>query len=550
MARRSATVHAHRVKKVNVPVAGPKKPRILIVTPEITYLPEGMGNLAGRMSAKAGGMADVSASLVASLFDLGADVHVALPHYRRMFHVETAQLVSDELRVYKSRMPNTCIHLAEDRCFYYRDTVYSSGDGNAKLALAFQREVINNIIPEVQPDLIHCNDWMTGLIPAAARRMGIPCLFTVHNIHTHKLTLAQIEDAGIDAAEFWANCYFSRPPYNYEESRNTNPIDLQATGVFAAHFINTVSPTFLKEIVNGRHSFIPDSIRNEIRNKDAAGCAFGILNAPDPTDNPAIDDKIPFRYGSDSHREAKRQNKLALQHALGLAEDAAAPVFFWPSRLDPAQKGPQLLTDILYRVLNKYWGKRLQIAVIANGTYQKPFRDILAFHHLDGRLAIHDFDGRLSQLGFAGSDFTLVPSLFEPCGLPQMQGPIYGSLAVVHNTGGLHDTVEMMDVAKHAGNGFIFDTYDSNGLFWAMDQAMAFYNLPAAVKEAEIARVMAESLKRFNHEACARQYIGLYEKMLHRHLVRSFDAREAKTAPGLESGVAVETATPAQPILF
>ena len=152
----------------------PKNPRILIVTPEITYLPEGMGNLAGKMSAKAGGMADVSASLVSALHQLGADVHVALPHYRRMFHVETAALVADELRKYKSHLPDERIHLAEDRCFYYRDTVYSQGDGNLKLALAFQREVINNIIPRVQPDLIHCNDWMTGLIPAAARREGIP----------------------------------------------------------------------------------------------------------------------------------------------------------------------------------------------------------------------------------------------------------------------------------------------------------------------------------------------------------------------------------------
>ena len=167
---------AARTKKAEV---NKKNPRILIVTPEITYLPEGMGNLAGRMSAKAGGMADVSASLVGALFDLGADVHVALPHYRRMFHEETGKLVADELRLYKSRMSSERIHLAEDRCFYYRDHVYSRGDGNAKLALAFQREVINHVIPEVQPDLIHCNDWMTGLIPAAARRMGIPCLFTV-----------------------------------------------------------------------------------------------------------------------------------------------------------------------------------------------------------------------------------------------------------------------------------------------------------------------------------------------------------------------------------
>ncbi len=497
-----------------------RNPRILIVTPEITYLPEGMGNLAGRMSAKAGGMADVSASLVAALYELGADVHVALPHYRRMFHVETAQLVADELRKYKTHLSDERIHLAEDRCFYYRDTVYDQGDGNLKLALAFQREVINNIIPHVQPDLIHCNDWMTGLVPAAARREGIPCLFTVHNIHTQKVTLSRVEDAGIDAAEFWQNLYYSYPPYNYEESRNGNPIDLQASGCFAAHFINTVSPTFLREIVDGWFSFIPDSIRNEIRNKANAGCAMGILNAPDSTDNPATDEKIPYRYTAENHWEMKRRNKLALQHALGLEENADAPLFFWPSRLDPVQKGPQLLTDITFRFLDKYAKDGAQIAVIANGAYQKCFRDIQSFHGIYKRLAIHDFDGRLSQLGFAASDFTLMPSLFEPCGLPQMQAPIYGSLAVAHNTGGLHDTVEPLDWNKSVGNGFRFDTYDSNGLFWAMDQAMAFYHQPREIREREIARIMTESIRRFSHQACAKEYIKLYERMLDRALVK------------------------------
>ena len=506
----------------------PKRPRILIVTPEITYLPEGMGNLAGQMSAKAGGMADVSASLVAALFDLGADVHVALPHYRRMFHEETAQLVAEELRVYKSRMPNERIHLAEDRCFYYRDHVYSKGDGNAKLSLAFQREVINNIINTVQPDLIHCNDWMTGLIPAAARREGIPCLFTVHNIHTHKMTLAQVEDMGIDAAEFWGNLYYSRPPYNYEESRGSNPIDLQASGIFAAHYINTVSPTFLQEIVNGWHSFIPDSIRSEIRNKYHAGCAAGILNAPDPTDNPVLDDKIPFRYGPENHVEMKRRNKVELQKALGLEQNPDAPVFFWPSRLDPVQKGPQLLTDIAYRFLAKYWREGAQLAIVANGAYQQPFWDIRAFHGIGGRLGVHNFDAKLSQLGFAGSDFMVMPSLFEPCGLPQMQAPIYGSLAVAHNTGGLHDTVEMLDAAQGRGNGFIFDTYDSNGLFWAMDRAMDFWRMPAEIRAREVRRIMAESLRRFNHEACAQRYIDLYEKMLNRPLVKRFDGEEER----------------------
>ena len=504
--------------------AGVERPRILIVTPEITYLPSGMGNMACKLNAKAGGLADVSASLVAALFDLGADVHVALPHYRRMFHIDVGQLISDELRVYKSRLPDSRIHLAEDRCFYYRDTVYSnSKNENPKLALAFSREVINNIIPTVQPDLIHCNDWMTGLIPAAARRMGIPCLFTVHNIHTHHLTLAQIEDSGIDAAEFWANLYYTRVPFNYEESRNNNPIDMQATGVFASHFINTVSPTFLKEIVNGWHDFIPVELRQEIRNKYEAGCAVGILNAPDPSDNPQTDPLLEVCYGPDTHREAKRANKISFQRKVGLEENPDAPLFFWPSRLDPAQKGPQLLTDILYRFMSRHWKERAQIAIVANGVYQQPFYDILRFHELYGRLAVCDFNQALSKQGFAASDFTLVPSLFEPCGLPQMVGQLYGSLPVVHDTGGLHDTVEHLDLAAGKGNGFVFKIYDSRGLEWTMDKAMDFYKRPAEERERHIARIMREGLARFNHSVCAKAYTDIYEQMLNRPLVRSFE---------------------------
>ena len=187
-----------------------KRPRILVVTPEITYLPEGMGNLSQRMSAKAGGMADVSASLVRALYEQGADVHVALPNYRRMFDFDVANVFELEFEKVSRALPMQRIHLAEDRVFYHRSTVY--GGENHLIALAFQREVINHTIPQVRPDLIHCNDWMTGLIPAVARRHGIPSLFTVHNIHTERLTLADIEDRGIDAADFWQHLYYSRPP--------------------------------------------------------------------------------------------------------------------------------------------------------------------------------------------------------------------------------------------------------------------------------------------------------------------------------------------------
>ncbi len=497
-----------------------KKPRILIVTPEITYLPEGMGNMANALKAKAGGLADVSASLVAALFRQGADVHVALPHYRRMFHVDVGKLISNELRVYLSHLSTGRVHLAEDRIFYYRDSVYGSyADDSFLSAMAFQREVLNNIIPHVRPDLIHCNDWMTGLIPAMGRRMGIPCLFTVHNIHTQKSTLDRIEDRGIDAAEFWNYLYYERIPYNYEESRSTNPVDFLTSGIFAAHFINTVSPTFLREIVEGRHDFIPDQIRREIAAKAHAGCACGILNAPDESLDPEKDPYLKHRYTPETVLEGKAANKALLQQRLGLEERPDAPIFFWPSRLDPLQKGCQLLAEILFDVVSKYYSRHLQIAIVANGSYQSVFQQIAAFHDLRGRVVVRDFDEELSHLGFAGSDFVLVPSRFEPCGLPQMNGQYYGTLPVVHDTGGLHDTVEPLNLAAATGNGFRFETYDSGGLFWAMDEAMRFYDLPEEAKLPVLQRVMRQARERFNHDVTAEAYIRIYESMLDRPLL-------------------------------
>ena len=493
-----------------------KKPRILIVTPEITYLPSGMGNMSNKMKAKAGGMADVSATLVTELYKHGADVHVALPHYRKLFNNDVGKLMQNELRVYLNNLSSERIHLAEDRAFYYCDSVYSNyGNENYKIALAFQREVINNIIPAVKPDLIHCNDWMTGLIPAYAKRVGIPCLFTVHNIHTNHVNMDVIEDRGIDAAEFWDNMFFQKRPQSYEESRSTNPVDLQNTGIFASSFINTVSPTFLDEVSQGYHDFIPNDIRQEITNKRAQGFASGILNAPDAGDNPRVDDSLVQKYDEHTHVEAKAKNKAEFQKQCGLNIDPNAPILLWPSRLDPIQKGCQLLAEILYNTTEKYSKENLQVAIVANGSYQDVFKDIVNFHGLHGKVAVVDFDDTLSHLGFGAADFVLMPSLFEPCGLPQMIGAIYGTLPIVHSTGGLKDTVDHLNVEKNTGNGFSFEIYKSDALAWGIEEAMKFYNMDADLKAAQITRIMAESEKRFSHEATAAEYVKLYEQIMH-----------------------------------
>ena len=237
--------------------ASSETPRILLVTPEISYLPDAMGNTAQCVAAKAGGLADVSAALISSLVAQGADVHVALPNYRRLFNDHIFHLHESELRKYHEVLPDTRIHLAQDRIFYYREQVYSGYQDEAmRIALAFQREVINHIIPVVKPDLIHCNDWMTGLIPAMARRRGIKSLFTIHNIHTRDVPLTEIEESGIDAAEFWMHLFYTgMPTGGYEQARSELSVDLLTSGIFGAHFINTVSPRFLWEIVEGYHGW-------------------------------------------------------------------------------------------------------------------------------------------------------------------------------------------------------------------------------------------------------------------------------------------------------
>ena len=498
----------------------PAKPRILIVTPEITYLPPQMGKLARRRGMKAGGLADVTASLVAALFEAGADVHVAIPNYRRLIQGDVFDLHDEELRKYHEVLPEFHIHLAEDRAFYYREQIYSNySDEAMRNALVFQREVINHIVPRVRPDLIHCNDWMTALIPGMARRRAIKCLFTVHNIHTRQVSLAQIEEAGIDAAEFWMNLYYGGLPDNYYQARSLLPVDLLTSGIFAAHFINTVSPRFLWEIVEGWHAMIPDSVRAELRQKYSAGCSAGILNAPDPSYHPATDPLLARTFTAEDAMAGKRANKLALQRELRLKEDPDAPLFFWPSRLDPVQKGPQLLTDILHQLVSDYWQHNLQIVLVANGSHQPWIEKIVAAFNLYQRVAMVDFDERLSRLAYAASDFMLMPSLFEPCGLPQMTSLIYGSLPVVHATGGLYDTIRPLDPARSTGNGFRFEHYGTQGFRWAIDRAMDFHALPASVRAREICRIMRESACEFSHHEVARRYIEIYEQMLDRPLV-------------------------------
>lgn len=496
-----------------------QNPRVLIVTPEVAYLPHGIDHAADYLSAKASGLADASAAMIKALYEQGADVHVAIPDYRTVFNECLPAPQRRRLAVFKKKVPQERLHLAEDETFFHLSGIYSNyRRENRRRALAFQREIINNIIPYVQPDLIHCYDWMTGLIPALARQRGMACLFTFENLQTEKCPLSRIEDMGIDAAEFWQHLYFDRMPGNYEETRASNPVDFLASGIFAAHFVNTGSPSFLKEVADGRYGLVPQHVQHELAAKINAGCAVGILDTPDSSFNPTKDKNLAFQYDPQTHAAGKKKNKQMLQKRMRLIQSDRAPLLFWPCPLNTVHQGCQLLADILYDVVATYWTENLEVIFVADGDFQRHFQDIAQFHNLGNRIAVCDYNERLSHLAYAASDFVIMASRFEPLGLPQMIGPLYGSLPVAYDTGNIHDAVAPLDVKNNTGNGFLYKMHCSQGLFGAISQAMEFYKLPAQSKQKTVGRIMTESQVRFNQADTARRYIKLYEQMLQRPL--------------------------------
>jgi glycogen synthase len=494
-----------------------KEPRILVATPELSFLPGSMGFPSQEMSARAGGLGDAAATLVQALYKMGADVHVAIPNYRKIFRGNAGAVPGDEFSRWSCEMPHENIHLVQDRSFFHLPKLFvDKGWDNIKIALAFQREVINRVVPIVQPDLIHCCGWMTGLIPAMARKFGIPCLFTLYNVDTVRLLLATIEENGIDAAAFWEKCYYTRMPANYEETRDTNPVDFLVSAVFSAHFVNTLSPAFSKQIADGACDFIDPVLKTELQNKIRAGCHVAIEHAPPEHFDPLTDNALCRRYKAQDHPAAKALNKLHLQEVLGLRVDDKAALFFWPTRLDRSRRGCRLLADILPRLLSRYARQDLQVVCIADGDLHDHFRAMVEQLKAGDRVAIRDFDPTHYRLAFAAADFVLMPMQHEPCGLPCKLGQRYGALPIGHDTGGIHDALDPLDVANNRGNGFVFCHCDAHGLAWAIDQAMAFFRLPDAVRARQIGRIMTESWLRYDGQKTALTYIDLYERMLQR----------------------------------
>jgi glycogen synthase len=379
--------------------------------------------------------------------------------------------------------------------------------------------VINRIIPEVQPDLVHCYDWMTGLIPAMARQNGIPCLFTLYRLDSPRLLLSTIEEIGIDAASFWQHCYYARMPVDYQETRNTNPLDLLTSGVFSADLASILSQTFQNGLTDSGSHIAVSMLKTELQNKLRAGKLCAVAPAPDPSFNPAIDRALVQTYGPETHDTGKSFNKLQLQETLNLQVDSKAPVCFWPTRLDGNRPGCRLMADTLAVMLERYHEQNLQVVFIADGDFQEYIRALIGRLHATNRAAVCDFDDRRYHLAYGGADFVFMPLHLDTCALPCKIGQCYGALPIAFDAGAIHDCVAHLELSANRGTGFLFKNFDANGLLWALDQAMTFYRQPREFRSSQVQRIMTDSLVRFNPDDTARQTIDLYAHALERPLV-------------------------------
>ncbi|MBE0479039.1 glycogen/starch synthase, partial [Candidatus Aerophobetes bacterium] len=514
-----------------------RRPLILVATPEVVSLPPNMGNLANIITTgDGGGLADISAALIAEFDRLGLNVHVALPEYRSLFKT-LADIGHDEYEILKREiMDYKRVHLITDDIFTDSTRVY--GDPSTHLdkidlrkANAFQRGIISRLLPDLKLRsrhiLVHCNDWMTGLIPAAAKVEGIKSLMTFHNIFTFYQWPKGLQKHSIDIKHFWKHLYFKKHPDvygSYEENYEKNEVDFMTSGLWAADFINTVSPTFLKEIVQGyfmEHNVIPEHMREVIRIRYEEGRAAGILNAPAINADPRKDNLIVQNYWHQRTgnplivdlKEGKDKNKQYFQGEMELEVNIDIPLFFWPSRITRPQKGFELLLEIIPQLMSAYKKEDLQIAVVANGDLELIQRIKKYQSEFPKRISYKAFNRKLSQIGKAASDFILMPSLYEPCGIPQVEAPRYGTLPIVRRTGGLADTVEKLSHNGLIGNGFVFEHFLPEELYHEISEAIHFYRKGEKFRYFVQKRIMRESFKRFNIERTAKAYIELYEKI-------------------------------------
>lgn len=429
--------------------------------------------------AKTGGLADVAGSLPKALCLQGNDVRVVLPRYRSIsgfktlldFPVQVGQrkatcILRESSIEAKSKegTRNFPVYFLDNYHYFDRDRYYGFYDEGERfaffdLACLKMCEALGFI-----PDIIHCNDWQTGFIPALVKERArvspqwqdVGTVFTIHNLkYQGNFPQEVLNLLGL------GNEYFHQEGVEFYGS-----VSFMKAGIVYADIINTVSETYAQEIQTPEYGEGMDGILRK-RSKDL----YGIVNGLNYHEfNPRTDPRI-FKTYDAYHLDDRKENKYALQRELGLEIGDWFLVGMVSRLVD--QKG----LDILLSVIEDILAENVQFVLLGTGDkhYEEAFSGVASRYVKNARVVI-GFNGILAQKIYAASDLFLMPSRFEPCGLGQLISMRYGAVPLVRKTGGLKDTVMDYDPSTDTGTGFVFSEYSGSALLETFQRAKKVYS--------------------------------------------------------------------------
>jgi starch synthase len=459
--------------------------------------------------AKVGGLADVAGSLPRAIRALGHDVRLMMPRY--------GTIRSDQFHLEKIGEPfhvpvgpgEECVHLIGTTLdggvpvyLLWNEQYFSSGfeDDAQRFAVFGQASLAALRLLDWKPDVIHTNDWHTGLVPTWLDTAGredpfcrdIATLFTVHNL-TYQgiagrliLTFSQMEYVEHLAVE------------------QPGTVNWMAQGIAHADLINTVSPRYAQEILEPEMGMGLDSLLRERQER-----LFGVLNGIDYEQwNPATDPNIPHRFDIET-LDRRAANKTALQQQARLPVRSDVPLVGLVSRLDTV-KGMDLMEPVLEWLL----GGEGQFVLLGTGMpqYHEMFERVQA-RFPDRMHAFLKFDAALAQRIYAGADMFLMPSAVEPCGLGQMIAMRYGCVPVVRAVGGLADTVTDYTAQRRRGTGFVFTDYTPEACQEALERALKAYRNKKTWRGLQRRGMKTD----FSWSASAQEYVKLYRRAIKLH---------------------------------
>ena len=473
--------------------------------------------------ANTGGLADVVGSLPRELVKLGCEVRLILPKYRmvdnalkelkkRPKKILTNFTVNINNRSELANIYNLKMHeklefyFIDKKNYFDREGLYGDEYGeyrdNAErfsLFCSASLQLLKKI--KWQPDIIHCNDWQTGLVPAYLKTkynqdefyQKIKSVFTIHNLAYQGLfASSKINTFGLNVSD-----------YTLDKFEFYHRINLLKAGLVYADFLTTVSPTYAKEIQTLEFGCGLEGALRNLSHK-----LVGILNGIDYKDwDPKTDKKLKANY-SIKNLNGKKENKKYLKKLCGFdKEDKDIPIIGIVSRLAD-QKG----FDILYECIEKVVTLNLKFVVLGVG--EKKYHDM--WNHLmkiypNKVKAFLKYDALFAQQIYAGADMFLMPSHFEPCGLGQLISLRYGTVPIVNNVGGLADTIQDFDEQERTGNGFLMTKYSSSELLRIIKRAIILYQNP------EVWQIIIENgMKQdFSWKHSAGEYLELYRVIAH-----------------------------------